>query len=91
MKKEEIIIQLLSENIKHADIELEGEDCNFTIWVISESFDGQSPLTRQKNIMAILGDMIKKGELHALSIKAFTAAEWEKRQQTPTGTVQIQL
>ena len=35
-------------------------------------------LAEQKMVYATVNDLIVSGELHALGIKAFTRAEWDK-------------
>ena len=46
--------------------------------MIGEIFDGMSPLNKQRTVYGTLGDRITSGEIHALSIKAYTPADWEK-------------
>ncbi len=61
--------------IPDALVTVEGEGCNFTIHVVSASFEGQMPVKRQKVVMAPFTELLASGELHALSIKAKTPAE----------------
>jgi len=46
--------------------------------VVSEAFDGLSLLKQQKLVYATLGDNITNGTIHALTIKSYTPAQWEK-------------
>ena len=46
--------------------------------VVSEAFAGLSPVKKQQMVYAPLNEHITSGELHALTIKAYTPAEWEK-------------
>lgn len=55
-----------------AEISVDGEGCNFAVTVVSSAFEGQSPVQRQRTVMAPFKDKILSGELHALSIKALT-------------------
>lgn len=66
---------LVKAAIPDAKVAVEGEGCSFTIHVISESFEGQMPVKRQKAVMAPFADLIASGELHALTVKANTPAE----------------
>ena len=58
-----------------AVVETDGADCNFSVMVVSQAFEGQNPLQRQRPIMALFKDDISSGALHALSITAKTPAE----------------
>ncbi|MGB9150327.1 MAG: BolA family protein [Burkholderiales bacterium] len=47
---------------------------HFFLTIVSESFAGKPTLARHRMIYDALGDMMQR-EIHALSIKAYTAAE----------------
>lgn len=81
------IIDRIGETYPGAIIDVAGADCNFEVYVISDSFDGMSTLQRQKSLLALFKDEITSGKLHALSVKAKTPAE----QSSNAGLVQIQL
>ncbi len=68
---------LVKNAIPDAQVTVEGEGCSFTIHVVSESFEGQMPVKRQKAVMAPFADLIASGELHALSVKAKTPKEMQ--------------
>ncbi len=70
-----------------AIVDVAGTDCNFEVYVISDSFDGISTLQRQRSILALFKDEITSGKLHALTVKAKTPEE----QSAGSGLVQIQL
>jgi BolA protein len=70
-----------------AVIDVAGADCNFEVFVISDSFTGVNLLQRQKSILALFKDELTSGKLHALSVKARTPQE----QSAGSGLVQIQL
>jgi len=59
---------------------LDGDGYKFEATVVSPEFDGASTLVRHKKVYAALDSFIKSGELHALSIKAFSPLEWEAQQ-----------
>lgn len=81
------IISRITELYPGAVVDVTGADCNFEVYVISDSFNGVSTLQRQKSILALFKDEITSGKLHALSVKAKTPEE----QSAGTGLVQIQL
>jgi acid stress-induced BolA-like protein IbaG/YrbA len=62
-----------------AAINLDGEDCSFKATVISDGFEGLSPVKRQQQVLATVHDKLTNGELHAFSVSAFTLAEWESK------------
>ncbi|MES9954412.1 MAG: BolA family protein [Candidatus Thiodiazotropha sp. 6PLUC2] len=85
MKEEEIVARIQT---LHPDavVDIAGEDCNFELFVVSESFTGQTILNRQKPILALFKEEISSGALHALSIKAKTPKELSGQ----GGLIQIQ-
>ena len=85
MKEEEIVSRIRT---LHPDavIDIAGEDCSFELFVVSESFTGQTIINRQKPILALFKDEISNGALHALSIKAKTPTELSGQ----GGLIQIQ-
>lgn len=58
----------------------EGSESHFKIVVVSAVFESASKIQRHQRVYGALGDEFKNG-LHALSIRAYTAAEWEKEKQ----------
>lgn len=72
---EDDIRRRLSPLFPDAKLQINGEDCNFELQVVSEAFAGQRPLKRQQTILALFKDDLQSGALHALSVKAYTPAE----------------
>lgn len=60
---------------------LDGDGYKFEATVVSSGFEGANTLVRHKKVYAALDSFIKSGELHALSIKAYTPDEWKAQQQ----------
>ena len=50
------------------DISVSGQDCNFSIRIISEDFNSMSALERHKRIMKLFSGLLQSGELHAISL-----------------------
>ena len=65
--------------VGNAEIDIEGQDCNFTVSVISDDFVGLSQVKRQQLVLTGFNDVLASGELHALSVKPFTPEEWQNR------------
>lgn len=85
-----IIQAAIVQAIPEAEVFLDGEGCDFTAWVISDSFHGVAQVKRQQRVLAPVSDWLASGALHAFTVKAYTPAEWQAR-QSAAGLVQIQL
>jgi acid stress-induced BolA-like protein IbaG/YrbA len=60
------------------------DNTHFDAVVISASFAGRRTLQRHRLVYGALGARIG-GEIHALSIQAYTPEEWQARDQAPAG------
>jgi len=49
--------------------------------VVSAAFDGRRPIQRHQQVYATLGQKMHTDEVHALSMKTFTPAEWATQAQ----------
>ena len=72
---EEEIIQRIQGLYPQALIDINGSDCSFEVYVVTEEFAGINTLQRQQPILALVQVEIRSGRLHALSIKAKTPQE----------------
>ena len=72
----EEIKRLIEQQFANASVHVQGEGCSAHVTVIAEEFVGKSLLQQQRMIYAALGDRIARGEIHALSIKSYTPAQW---------------
>jgi len=79
MKQEEVIA-LIKVGFPDAEVLVEGMDCNFSCVVISPAFEGLGLLQKQKAVLATVKEQITRGELHAMSIKAYTPQQWAQVQ-----------
>jgi acid stress-induced BolA-like protein IbaG/YrbA len=61
-------------------IELEGDGRHWSALIVSPEFQGKRPIQRHQRVYATLGERMKTDEVHALSIRAFTPAEWAAAQ-----------
>ena len=69
------IVQRIQAEYPDAIVETEGADCNFSVTIVSQAFEGLNPIQRQRPVMALFKDDITSGALHALSVTARTPAE----------------
>ena len=58
---------------------VEGDGRHWYASISSAEFEGKRAIARHQRVYATLGDKMKTDEVHALSIKAFTPAEWAEQ------------
>ena len=75
----EAVAKLIRDGIPGARVEVAGDGSHFEAVVVSDDFAGKTPIQKQRLVMATVRPQIESGELHALSIKAFTPAQWAER------------
>jgi len=57
-------------------LEVDGDGRHWSAVVVSEAFSGLRLIARHQKVYATLGQKIHTDEVHALSMKTFTPAEW---------------
>lgn len=68
--------EMIREYIPGADATVVGDGGKFETTVISEAFADRNMLARHRLVYGALDDRIKSGEIHAVSIRAYTPQEW---------------
>ena len=58
-----------------SDLSVRGEDCSFSIKIVSKDFENLSILDRHKYIMKLFKNLLQSGELHAISLDLKTPSE----------------
>ena len=61
-------------------ITLEGDGRHWYATIVSAEFEGKRAIQRHQRVYATLGDKMQRDEVHALSMKTFTPAEWTAAQ-----------
>ena len=56
-------------------LEVEGDGRHFYATIVSAEFEGKSRVARHQRVYAALGERMRE-EIHALSMKTLTPAEW---------------
>jgi acid stress-induced BolA-like protein IbaG/YrbA len=74
----EQIQSYIQQGIACSHIAVEGDGQHFYATVVSAEFEGKRLIQRHQLVYATLGDRMK-AEVHALSIKAFTPAEFAEK------------
>lgn len=72
----EQIKNMIAAGLDCAYLELEGDGRHWYAIVVSAAFDGKRAIQRHQMVYTTLGDKMKNDEVHALSIKTYTPAEW---------------
>ena len=73
--------QLVEQGIEGAQVQINGEGDRFDILVVADAFDGLMPVKKQQLVYACINDRIAAGDIHAVSIKAYTPEAWETAQR----------
>jgi acid stress-induced BolA-like protein IbaG/YrbA len=60
--------------------ELEGDGRHWYATIVSPEFEGKRAIARHQRVYATLGAKMHTDEVHALSMKTFTPAEWASRE-----------
>lgn len=71
----------LREAFPDAEIELEdltGTKDHYQARIVSEAFSGKTPVEQHQLVYSALHEEMK-GPIHALALKTFTKASWEKK------------
>ena len=70
----------IAEGLECEELQVDGDGRHFDALVVSSAFEGKSRVQRHQLVYAALGERMRE-EVHALSIKALTPAEWQALQQ----------
>ena len=68
----------IEQGIPGASARVEGADAHFGALVIAQAFDGKSRIEQHQMIYALFRDEMASEEVHALALRTYTPAEWEK-------------
>ena len=70
---------LISQKLPNSTVRCSGDGYHFELLVIWSGFSDKNTVQRQQIIYQHIGEFIKNGSIHALSIKAFTQEEWDHK------------
>jgi acid stress-induced BolA-like protein IbaG/YrbA len=70
----------IAEGLACDSLEVQGDGRHFDALVVCAAFEGKSRVQRHQLVYAALGERMR-ADVHALSIKALTPAEWQALQQ----------
>ena len=72
----EEVKRLILAGLPDCEVTVKGDGSHFDAIVIGEIFAGKSLVKQQQLVYATVNDKIASGQLHALSIKTYTPADW---------------
>ena len=72
---------LIAASLNCEYITLEGDGRHWYATIVSPEFEGLRPIARHQRVYATLGGKMATDEVHALSMKTFTPAEWATQAQ----------
>ncbi len=71
---------LIAAGLPCEHIELEGDGRHWFATIVSPEFEGRRQIQRHQRVYATLGARMATDEVHALSMKTLTPAEWRDEQ-----------
>ncbi len=67
---------LIAAGLPCEHLEVSGDGRHGQAVIVSTAFDGLRPIQRHQKVYATLGQRMQTDEVHALSMKTLTPAEW---------------
>ncbi len=67
---------LISAGLPCTHIEVDGDGRHWAAVIVSPEFEGKRMIQRHQRVYATLGARMQNDEVHALSMKTLTPAEW---------------
>ena len=67
---------LISAGLPCDHIVVSGDGRHWSAVIVSPAFEGMRSIARHQRVYATLGSRIQSDEVHALSMKTYTPAEW---------------
>lgn len=71
--------QLIQAGLPCDTCQVEGDGRHWYATIVSSAFEGKRLIQRHQAVYATLGNRMKTDEVHALSMKTFTPAEWAQQ------------
>lgn len=71
--------KIIQAGINDSEVRVTADGSKYTAIVVSDEFEGKTMVAEQKMVYALVNEHIQSGAIHALTIKAYTKAEWAKQ------------
>lgn len=75
----EDIKDLIQRQIPNSQVEVQMDGNNLHLAVVSDAFDGLSPVKKQQMVYAALSEAISQGSIHAVQMKTLTPEQWQQQ------------
>ncbi len=76
---------LIAAGLPCEHLEVEGDGRHWSAVIVSAEFEGKRAIARHQRVYATLGAKMHTDEVHALSMKTLTPAEWRGQQDPAAG------
>ena len=75
---EALVSKLINEalDLDEVIVNFDGSQCRIN--AVSDMFDDLSRVKRQQTVLKPLADIIKDGTIHAVTVKTFNKAQWQR-------------
>jgi acid stress-induced BolA-like protein IbaG/YrbA len=71
-------IETLANGTQAEVIDLTGTQDHYQALVISDAFEGKMMIEQHRMVFGLVKPEVDSGELHALTLKTYTPAQWQK-------------
>ena len=68
--------QYIADGLPCEHLDVQGDGSHFDAVIVSTAFEGKRLIQRHQAVYATLGARLQTDEVHALSMKTYTPAEW---------------
>lgn len=75
---EALVSKLINEALELDEITVSFDGSQCRINAVSDMFDELSRVKRQQAVLKPLADIIKDGTIHAVTVKTFNKAQWQR-------------
>jgi acid stress-induced BolA-like protein IbaG/YrbA len=72
---------LIAQALPCDHLHVEGDGRHWYATIVSTAFEGARAIQRHQKVYAALGNRMATDEVHALSMKTYTPAEWASRSE----------
>lgn len=70
---------IIAAGLSCVHLQVSGDGRHWAAVVVSAEFEGKRSIARHQRVYATLGQRIHNDEVHALSLKTYTPAEWAQQ------------
>lgn len=75
----ETVRDYIAQGLECEHLTVSGDGQHFEAVIVASAFEGLRAIQRHQKVYAVLGDRMR-AEIHALSMKTLTPAEWAQQQ-----------